>query len=265
MDELVIEDKKYISSKRAADITGYAKDYVGQLAREGYVDARRVGRNWYVLESAIRDHRFGNPAESGLQGPRQEVKSETHSVTNTWEAPRYMPADAEPPLLPSINRLGSDPEPIFERIKPAGEARDSSRPPEDLQDTWQAWFDTFHQPGAPVVESREIRLEETKTPATETQDEPLQVEEIPIHVLRDIPKPQPSREARPIAVPRLSLEKRPPPPAPPRFIRAALVSALLFTASALAITAVLESGYFDASIPSYIQADAISGISIYNK
>ncbi len=60
MDELTLEGKKYLSSKRAAKITGYAKDYIGQLCREGRVTARLVGRGWYVLEDSIREHRFGN-------------------------------------------------------------------------------------------------------------------------------------------------------------------------------------------------------------
>jgi len=56
MEEIEIQGRKFISSKRAATITGYAKDYVGQLAREEKVPATRVGRAWYVDESAIRSH-----------------------------------------------------------------------------------------------------------------------------------------------------------------------------------------------------------------
>jgi hypothetical protein len=63
MEELTLSNKKYISSKRAAEITGYAKDYVGQLCREGYVEAARVGRSWYVSEDSIREHRFGKERE----------------------------------------------------------------------------------------------------------------------------------------------------------------------------------------------------------
>ena len=73
MDEILIGESRYISSKRAAEITGYAKDYIGQLCREGRVEARLVGRNWYVREAAIRDHRFGEEerlkAESELLEP----------------------------------------------------------------------------------------------------------------------------------------------------------------------------------------------------
>lgn len=58
MDELTIDGKIYLSSKRAAVVTGYAKDYVGQLCREGRVEAKLVGRSWYVYEPSIMKHRF---------------------------------------------------------------------------------------------------------------------------------------------------------------------------------------------------------------
>ena len=63
MDELEIQGQKYISSKRAAKLTGYAPDYVGQLARGGKVDATRVGRSWYVSESSILKHVGGENSE----------------------------------------------------------------------------------------------------------------------------------------------------------------------------------------------------------
>jgi excisionase family DNA binding protein len=56
MDELNLKGKKYISSKRASEITGYTKDYVGQLARGGKISAERVGRAWYIDEEALRAH-----------------------------------------------------------------------------------------------------------------------------------------------------------------------------------------------------------------
>src|ERR1700690_1515912 len=47
-DSVSIEGKEYISSKRAADLSGYAQDYLGQLARSGQIDAQRIGGLWYV-------------------------------------------------------------------------------------------------------------------------------------------------------------------------------------------------------------------------
>lgn len=56
MDEITLGGKNYISSKRAAEITGYTKDYVGQLARNNKILATRFGRAWYVGEEAIKRH-----------------------------------------------------------------------------------------------------------------------------------------------------------------------------------------------------------------
>jgi len=103
MEEIVIDEKKYVSSKRAAKLTGYAKDYVGQLCREGRVSARLVGRSWYVLESAIHDHRFGAQQAKHEDTSAQEMPDSHLKLQSTWESPRYEADTAD--ILPSINRL----------------------------------------------------------------------------------------------------------------------------------------------------------------
>src|ERR1700749_3980947 len=100
MDELTLDGKIYISSKHAAKITGYAKDYVGQLCREGRVEARLVGRNWYILKSAIEKHRFAaNAPETKEPEPAAKI-----FAPDTWEAPTYK-IEEEILDLPSINKL----------------------------------------------------------------------------------------------------------------------------------------------------------------
>lgn len=47
----------YISSKRAAEITGYTQDYIGQLARGGQIIAQRVSGLWYVVEESLRNYK----------------------------------------------------------------------------------------------------------------------------------------------------------------------------------------------------------------
>lgn len=83
MDEITLEGKKYFSSKKAAEVTGYSKDYVGQLCREGRVKARLVGRNWYVLEKSIQEHRFGKEETSA------KAQSSADDHFDTWEAASY--------------------------------------------------------------------------------------------------------------------------------------------------------------------------------
>ncbi|MDO8510198.1 MAG: hypothetical protein Q7S15_01055, partial [bacterium] len=56
MEELFFEGKRYISSRRAAQISGYVQDYIGQMCRRGELDARMVGRNWYISEDSLHVH-----------------------------------------------------------------------------------------------------------------------------------------------------------------------------------------------------------------
>ena len=91
MDELMIENRKFLSSKRAAEMTGYAQDYVGQLARMGKISARRVGRTWYVDESDLREYRLKESAISDVNTPNTEKGLRK-------EAPEEGKEDTEPTL-----------------------------------------------------------------------------------------------------------------------------------------------------------------------
>lgn len=56
---------KYISLKEAAEISGYAPDYIGQLIRKGKLPGKQVYSNvaWVTTEDAIRAYALGR--ESG--------------------------------------------------------------------------------------------------------------------------------------------------------------------------------------------------------
>lgn len=54
--ELYFNQKKYISAKRASEISGYNADYIGQLCRSGKLECRQVGRGWFVSEDSIIEH-----------------------------------------------------------------------------------------------------------------------------------------------------------------------------------------------------------------
>lgn len=51
--DIILDEGKYISSKRASEMTGYAQDYIGQLSRGGLIDARRIGGLWYVSMDSL--------------------------------------------------------------------------------------------------------------------------------------------------------------------------------------------------------------------
>ena len=114
MDELIIADQKYISSKHASEITGYAKDYIGQLCREGRVEARLVGRSWYVREAAIRDHRFG--AENSPPEP-EKIEPVVETALETSESPKYITDDSGVPEATTYFDTAAQ-----------------------MQEAWQGWF-----------------------------------------------------------------------------------------------------------------------------
>jgi hypothetical protein len=57
MHEVVLEGKTYVGSKFAAQECGYTQDYVGQLARKGLIDAKRVSGQWYVFLDSLRNYK----------------------------------------------------------------------------------------------------------------------------------------------------------------------------------------------------------------
>lgn len=185
MDEITIGDKKYVSSKQAAKITGYAKDYVGQLCREGRVEARLVGRNWYVLESAIREHRFGSGKEASEEVKGEPSKPSVEAIS-TWEQPQYKAETPTfvPPLAPkpptpvesaAIVDMQSAWKEWFEEKKPQFEALPDGS--EDFKDEYLPVI----VPKAPVEESvvEPVTISRVETPPQLPKEEPE--EEIALH------------------------------------------------------------------------------------
>jgi hypothetical protein len=112
MDEVIINQTKYISSKRASKATGYAKDYIGQLVRMGKLKATKVGRAWFVDERALMTLITGKrdlPAVSTKQHstlrpttPAALKSIASVSYPKTWSSIKYLSDDSD--LLPTSDR-----------------------------------------------------------------------------------------------------------------------------------------------------------------
>ena len=262
MDEIIIEEKKYISSKQAAKITGYAKDYIGQLCREGRVPARLVGRNWYVLETAIQDHRFGDSEAEQEAIIKKETKEEAKIespatiLPTTWEMPRYE-AISEEVISPTnkINNLS-----------------------QDMQESWKAWFDRFDhttedvedvgddtkleddiKPEEPELEPEEIESEEIEQAPEENMavDIPIRnmvsTHKIPTELL-------PHHEEQDVYYYKEQKEKK----GSGMMIKTIQVAGLLLAIITFAV-AVIGSGYFDKYTLSNSQFRMIAGAVVYNR
>ncbi len=113
MDEVTINQIKYISSRRASKATGYAKDYVGQLVRMGKLDAQRVGRAWYVNEDQMlkfAGKEVSHSSELSLTATSYVPKygpivpgTIGNALTKTWTDVKYL--EDESPLFPAVHQI----------------------------------------------------------------------------------------------------------------------------------------------------------------
>ena len=268
MDEIILDEKKYISSKRAADITGYAKDYVGQLCREGRIPARLVGRNWFVLEAAIQDHRFGTPEEPVEASKRPPEEA---NISSTWETARYK---AEEIGAPYINQLSQ--ENAQKEAEGGGELKEEVVTP--MQNAWQDWFSEAQS----VPAQSEIPEEEPSPegPIEEPLPEVEPVEEDVVVPIRAVYHP-----SLPVDMPNLSRERTPELASrdeqeeeatttiveervytPIRGKTVAIIRTIgILIAIGSAALAIFGSGYVDTYAISFKPLSQISGVSLYNK
>src|SRR3989344_3831283 len=54
-DEIFFNGVRFVSAQEAAEISNLTRDYVARLCRDGRVRGRRIGKNWYVDELALKD------------------------------------------------------------------------------------------------------------------------------------------------------------------------------------------------------------------
>ena len=93
--DLYFDGKKFISSSRAAKISGYVNDYIGQLCRDGKLDCRMVGRSWYVSYDSLQEHRKLNNLASKNRSKKSVVLSTRaysvpeSSVHDVWRFIRF--------------------------------------------------------------------------------------------------------------------------------------------------------------------------------
>jgi hypothetical protein len=91
-DEMNIEGKTYISSKRASSLSDYAQDYIGQLCRAGLLDARRVGGLWFVTLESIENHKLNAEQQKVAQAL---ALSKTQSSKEAKEQDSFVALDGK--------------------------------------------------------------------------------------------------------------------------------------------------------------------------
>lgn len=55
-DSVVLNGKRYISAKKASDLTGYTNDYIGQLCRANKLPGKVFKHRRFVEETSLFEH-----------------------------------------------------------------------------------------------------------------------------------------------------------------------------------------------------------------
>ena len=87
----------FISSKKASELFGYAPDHIGRLCRLGKVEAKRVGKDWFVSREGLFKYQSKNgnifktqleenlPAKEPVKIIEEPVKVILVETNNAWD------------------------------------------------------------------------------------------------------------------------------------------------------------------------------------
>src|SRR3989338_2285238 len=90
-NEITLEGEEYISSKRASELSGYAQDYIGQLARVAAIDAKRIGGLWYVSLDSLDAYK-NRADEYKPEPPKRERRGPELDASITFDGRHYVSA-----------------------------------------------------------------------------------------------------------------------------------------------------------------------------
>jgi len=184
MEELVLEGKKYVSAKRAAKLTGYTKDYVGQLCRAGKLPAQMVGRNWYIEASSVsakhktirqdieQDGDLLNRQKHDVVG--QRAGESIKKLTDTGGAKKT-------PQIPTIQSTQKSPR-IFQVSKAPEVPLTSRYEPRTVEEAFPMRYEIDDRPLMPTpLRRKHAVIEVGSTSRTLPKEEKYQVAKAPIH------------------------------------------------------------------------------------
>ena len=104
MDEIVIESRHYVSSRRAAEEIGFSQAYVTHLAREGILDARMIGGLWFISREALELHKAQATTRSDVP---DSVRTEAEAFPSVRGARHYVYEKDEGDLMPTTHHVES--------------------------------------------------------------------------------------------------------------------------------------------------------------
>jgi hypothetical protein len=170
MDELVVDGEKYISSKRAARLSGYTKDYIGQLCRAGKIPSKMVGRSWYVKEDSLKEHRKEYQGEPVVDPSLWE---ESHAGATFKGFGGIEPPLPKPRLTEEHIKISyePDPRPLIPTVSPRPSVQSTSTSSVEVQES--------NEPQEFVVHERNESMHVGKALEPRVPPVPLRSSEVP--------------------------------------------------------------------------------------
>lgn len=79
----MLNGERYISAAEAGAFSGFTRDYIAKMCREGKLAATRVGKGWFVSETALKELLTSHEYEKGLRRKRiaEERRREYQQTT----------------------------------------------------------------------------------------------------------------------------------------------------------------------------------------
>ena len=158
MEAVSINGERYVKASSIARELGYTSDYVGQLCRDGKVDAERVGRGWFVSEQSIREHkkdRYRSTRAKSKEAVKEAVaekqqpslRPQLHFYNKRSFTSHYEPDTEE--VLPRLAQKGT-PEAVNERDDAQEEATYREEQAESAPEAPTEWSSIAERPVTPV-------------------------------------------------------------------------------------------------------------------
>lgn len=239
MEVISIDGVEYIRASQLAKRFKYTSDYIGQLCRSGKVDAKLVGRTWYVNPDSLDGHKTTRYVKAGsaektsdeafkVQISRQRVepvvrKETAKSLTETkskgsnflrrieWKPLRYEADEAD--LLPPLSQSEPVKVPIdlvdAARVKIKGGSDEIELVTEPLPEVAlggklkvSSLDDNFEKDLENIAISEEIFEDElvSAEPDEEERSLPVPVREVSVAAPAKKRKPDPLNPVYPVAV-----------------------------------------------------------------
>ena len=101
-DEIFFSGKRYISAGSAAPSVDFTRDYVARLCREGKIEARRVGKQWYVEMESLKSFIV---TQEYKRAKRNQVLARFRAKEDKDSPHSYLLAEGPAILQPALEKM----------------------------------------------------------------------------------------------------------------------------------------------------------------